>query len=100
MDRFSLTDAQWAKMEPLCHGKSSDPGRTGGDARLFVEAVLWIARTGSPWRDLPPSFGKWNTVFKRFRDLAQSPHRSENGQLGEHNVPNGWLIVSRRWQYD
>ena len=31
---------------------------------------------------------------------AQSPHRSENGQLGEHNVPNGWLIVSRRWQYD
>ena len=72
MDRFSLTDAQWAKMEPLCHGKSSDPGRTGGDARLFVEAVLWIARTGSPWRDLPPSFGKWNTVFKRFRDWVKA----------------------------
>ena len=72
MDRFSLTDAQWAKMEPLCHGKSSDPGRAGGDARLFVEAVLWIARTGSPWRDLPPSFGKWNTVFKRFRDWVKA----------------------------
>ena len=72
MDRFSLTDAQWAKMEPFCHGKRSDPGRTGGDARLFMEAVLWIARTGSPWRDLPPSFGKWNTVFKRFRDWVKA----------------------------
>ncbi len=72
MDRFSLTDAQWAKMGPLCHGKSTDPGRTGGDPRLFVEAVLWIARTGSPWRDLPPAFGKWNTIFKRFRDWVKA----------------------------
>jgi transposase len=72
MDRFSLTDAQWEKMAPLCLGKPSDPGRTGGDARLFVEAVLWIARTGSPWRDLPPSFCNWNTVFKRFRDWVKA----------------------------
>ena len=72
MDRFSLTDAQWTKMEPFCLGKLTDPGRTGGDARLFIEAVLWIARTGSPWRDLPPTFGKWNTVFKRFRDWVKA----------------------------
>ena len=68
MGRFSLADAQWEKMEPFCLGKPTGPGRTGGDNRLFVEAVLWIARTGSPWRDLPALFGKWNTVFKRFRD--------------------------------
>ena len=68
MDRFVLTDAQWAKMAPHCHGKATDPGRSGTDNRLFVEAVLWIARTGSPWRDLPPWFGKWNTVYVRFRD--------------------------------
>src|ERR1700737_955881 len=52
MDRFVLTDAQWAKMEPHCLGKPSDPGRSGNDNRLFVEAVLWVARTGSPWRRL------------------------------------------------
>lgn len=40
--------------------------------RLFVEAVLWIVRTGSPWRDLPIEFGKWNTVFKRFRDWVKA----------------------------
>ena len=72
MDRLCLTDAQWAKMEPHCLGKASDPGRTGSDGRLFLEAVLWIARTGSPWRDLPSHFGKWNTAFKRFRDWVKA----------------------------
>ncbi|HXR93676.1 MAG TPA: transposase, partial [Steroidobacteraceae bacterium] len=50
MDRVILNDAQWAAMEPFGLGKPSDPGRTGADNRLFLEAVLWIARTGSPWR--------------------------------------------------
>src|SRR5258707_13007812 len=72
MDRFVLTDAQWAKMEPLCLGRPGDPGRRGKDNRLFVEAVLWIARTGSPWRDLPPSFGNWSSVFTRFRDWVKA----------------------------
>jgi len=72
MERFVLSDAQWAKMEPHCLGKPTDPGRSGGDNRLFLEAVLWIVRTGSPWRDLPVVFGKWNTVFKRYRDWVKA----------------------------
>ena len=72
MDRFVLTDAQWPKMEPLCLGKPGDPGRSGKDNRLFVEAVLWIVRTGSPWRDLPPAFGHWNSVYTRFRDWVKA----------------------------
>ena len=70
--RWVLTDEQWAKMEPHCLGKPSDPGRSSTDNRRFVEAVLWIARTGSPWRDLPPELGKWNTVFKRLRDWVKA----------------------------
>ena len=58
-------------MEAHCLGKKSDPRRSGEDNRRFVEAVLWIARTGSPWRDLPPLFGPWNTVFKRYRDWVK-----------------------------
>ena len=72
MERFVLSDAQWAKMAPHCLGRPGAPGRPGADNRLFVEAVLWIARTGSPWRDLPAFFGKWNTVFKRFRDWVKA----------------------------
>ncbi|MBC7677368.1 MAG: transposase, partial [Rhodoferax sp.] len=67
MIRTVLTDAQWAIIAPHCLGWESDPGRTGPDPRLFVEAVLGIARTGCPWRNLPDDFGKCNTVFKRFR---------------------------------
>ncbi len=70
MTRTILTDAQWEKMEPHCPGKTSDPGRAG-DGRLFLEAVLWIARTGAPWRDLPETFGHWNSVFIRFRYWVQ-----------------------------
>ena len=61
-----MTNAQWAKIEPLCTGKANDRGPTA-DNRMFIEAVLWIARTGSPWRDLPKKFGKWNSVFQRYR---------------------------------
>jgi transposase len=47
IDRYRITDRQWDKIEPHCLGKKTDPGGTGGDARLFLEAVFWIARTGA-----------------------------------------------------
>jgi putative transposase len=62
----------WAKIAPLLPGKVGDRGRSAADNRLFVEAVLWIARTGSPWRDLPPEFGRWNSVYVRFRRWARA----------------------------
>jgi transposase len=68
MERFALTVAQWAKMEPHCLGKPDDPGRSGEDNRRFVKAILWITRTGSPWRHMPEFFGNWNAVYTRFRD--------------------------------
>src|ERR671921_1174048 len=66
-DRFVVSDAVWAKIASLLPGKATDPGATGKDNRLFPEAVLWRVRTGSPWRDLPSGFGRWNSVFQRFR---------------------------------
>lgn len=65
--RLILNDAQWMKIEPLCSGKSSDRGQTAADNRMFIEAVLWIVRTGSPWRDLPAAFGNWNSIYQRYR---------------------------------
>ena len=72
MERFVLTDAQWAKMEPHCLGKPTDPGRSGRNNRLFLEAALWIVRTGSPWRDLPVMFGNWSMTYRRFRDWREA----------------------------
>ena len=72
MVRLLLSDAQYEKIAALLPGKRGDPGRTAADNRLFVEAVLWIARAGAPWRDLPDDFGLWNTVFRRFRRWSQN----------------------------
>jgi len=71
MPRLGLRDDQWARIEGLLPGKPGDRGRSAADNRLFVEAVLWIARTGAPWRDLPPEFGPWNSVYVRFRRWAK-----------------------------
>jgi transposase len=72
LDRMVLRDDQWERIAPLLPGKVGDPDRSASDNRLFVEAVLWIVRVGSPWRDLPEAFGNWNSVFQRFRRWAKA----------------------------
>lgn len=111
MRRYELREDQWAKIAPLLPGKEGDPGRTG-DNRCFVHAVLWIARSGAPWRDLPTRFGSWNSVYQRFNrwakkgvwkqvfDALQEPDlawimadstvvRAHQHAAGQKNVPSG-----------
>ena len=71
LDRTCLSDEQWERVSPLLPGKIGDPGRSGADNRQFLEAILWMVRTGSPWRDLPDSYGNWNSMFQRFRRWAK-----------------------------
>ncbi|PAQ12495.1 IS5 family transposase [Mesorhizobium temperatum] len=66
LDRLILRDDQWERMSMHIIGDQRTRGSSGRDNRMFVEAVLWIVRTGSPWRDLPDAFGDWNSVFRRF----------------------------------
>ena len=66
MERKLLRDDQWERIRDILPGKPGDPGTTAKDNRLFMEAVLWIARTGAPWRDLPIELGKWHTTYTRF----------------------------------
>ncbi len=71
-ERFVVEDRVWDKISPHLPGKVTDCGVTAADNRLFLEAILWRVRTGSPWRDLPPAFGGWNTTFQRFRRWAKT----------------------------
>lgn len=66
MRRHEVTDDHWKRIEHSLPGLPGDPGVTAKDNRLFVNAVLWIAKTGAPWRDLPERFGPWGSVWKRF----------------------------------
>ena len=72
MSRTMLTDEQWKQIRSHLPAQSGYHGRPyTSDHRTTVEAILWVARTGAPWRDLPESYGKWNSVYRRFRRWSQ-----------------------------
>ena len=64
--RHDISDQIWEKLNRHLPGSAGKVGRPASDNRLFINAVLWVLRTGSPWRDLPPDYGSWNTVHRRF----------------------------------
>lgn len=72
MSRRTLTDEQWERIGPLLPGKAGDRGRSAADNRLFIDAILWLARGASPWRDLPPELGHWKSVYTRFRRWSRA----------------------------
>ncbi len=67
MSRPVLSDAQWERIAPLLPPPAGRGRPYTQDHRTTIEGILWVARTGAPWRDLPASFGKWITVYQRFR---------------------------------
>jgi transposase len=67
LDRHDLTDEQWVRLEPLLPDRTPRRGGQWVDHRQVVNGVLWRTRTGSPWRDLPPVYGRWKTVYNRHR---------------------------------
>ena len=67
-----LTAEQWAKIEPLLPKPTKKGGRPPKPHRPKVEAMLWILRTGAPWRDLPSAYGPWELVYTRFSRWSQS----------------------------
>jgi transposase len=66
LHRHAITDADWDRIQDLLPGRPGQTGWLAQDNRRFIDAVLWIAKTGAPWRDLPERFGQWNSVWKRF----------------------------------
>ena len=66
MDRNELTDAQWGRLRPLLPPQKPRTGRPANDHRTVLEGILWVLRTGSPWRSLPTRYGSWETVPGRF----------------------------------
>ncbi len=72
MAERELTDAQWERLRPLLPPQKPRTGRPANDHRTVLEGILWILRTGAPWRDLPPRFGARGTVSSRFYRWRQT----------------------------
>ena len=71
--RHDVSDEIWVVLEQhISKQKGQWGGSNANDNRVFVNAVFWILRTGAPWRDLPPNYGNWNSVAKRFRRWVEN----------------------------
>jgi len=66
LPRHAISDADWDRIKDLLPGRPGQHGGVARDNRLFVDAVLYVARTGVPWEDLPARFGNWNSQWRRF----------------------------------
>ena len=60
-----LTDEQWASVRPLLPPQRGGVGRPPNDHRAVLGGILWVARTGSSWREMPEEYGKWETAYRR-----------------------------------
>jgi transposase len=67
LDRHDLTDAEWARLELLLPDRTPRRGGRWADHRQVLNGVFWRTRCGLPWRDLPPQYGHWKTVYNRHR---------------------------------
>jgi transposase len=72
MQRHDVTDREWARLQPHLPLQRPRTGRPAKDHRLILNALLWLAKTGAPWRDLPERFGPWQTVATRFYRWTRS----------------------------
>jgi transposase len=71
LHRHAISDADWDRIKGFLPGQRGQHGGVARDNRLFVDAVLYVARTGIPWEDLPARFGKWNSIWRRFDRWAK-----------------------------
>lgn len=62
-----MSDEEWVFHERFILAVRAPNGRKSMNHRLVLDGIFWIARTGSPWRDLPEEFGKWSSVYRQFR---------------------------------
>ncbi len=71
-NRHDMTDKMWKVLKPLLSGQRGQWGGIAQDNRRFLNGVFWVLRTGAPWRDMPPQYGNWNSVYQRFRRWRNS----------------------------
>ena len=69
--RHAISDADWERVAPLLPGQPGQHGGVAEDNRRFLDAVLWVARTGAAWADLPDRLGNGNSQWRRFDRWAE-----------------------------
>ena len=89
----SLRPDQWDRIKDLLPGKKGDRGCTAKDNKGFIEASLWIARNGGKWRSLPPEYGKWSSVHRRFKRWADKGVWDMLFQTLSKDTDTEWVMI-------
>lgn len=71
-NRGDLTNEQWERIQGLLPRPQTKRGRPSQDHRPLLNGILWVLRTGAPWRDIPERYGKWITIYSRFQRWRKS----------------------------
>ena len=71
-NRGDLTNEQWEQIEALLPKVKTKRGRPAQDHRQLLNGMIWVLRTGAPWRDMPERYGKWTTIYSRFQRWRKS----------------------------
>jgi transposase len=92
--RHDISDEMWEIISPNLPGQSGSwGGSNANDTRTFINGVFWILRTGAPWRDLPPSCGKWNSTAKRYGRWCENGTWSKFLEQLIENPDYEWLMT-------
>ena len=101
MSRHDLTDEEWNAMSKyLPKQRLGKRGRPWADHRHTINGILWVLGVGAPWRDLPERYGKWQTVYKRFRRWSQEGIWERIWQATLTRVDKGGVIDRSLWCVD
>ena len=93
MHRHDISDHVWSILRVHLPGSKGHVGRPCNNNRLFLNAVLWKLRVGCPWRDLPPQYGHWNTVWRRFRTWRDKGVWEKLFDLVSDDPDLEWLMI-------
>ena len=91
--RHDMSDRVWELLKPLLPGQRGQWGGIAQDNRRFLNAVFWILRTGAPWRDLPPDYGKWGSVHKRYRRWCKKGIWAKILEQVKNDPDYEWLMI-------
>jgi len=71
--RYEISDEDWVRIKDMLPPeRTGKPGRPSGDNRTALNGILWIARSGAPWRDLPERYGSWSSLYDRFARWSEA----------------------------
>lgn len=91
--RHDISDRLWNKIEPHLPGYNGTKGRPAYNNRRFINGVMWILRTGAPWRDLPESYGDWKNTHRRFSRWRDSGVWEKLLELVMDEPDCEWLMI-------